>query len=313
MSQMALRRRSSVNATSLINVVAMWVLAFGAGLLILVGAGSAVASAAPSDPDHSAVTSTSRSHSGATSSRAATVRRTEVAAPHKNPIVIKAPVAADPTRSDSGISKPNDISLPIISGLDSLSRDLARRYDAGPAASQRALAAVPSTSAAPSFGDPGDIIYGDPAKNVEYWQYQGQTNTCVLVSSAMVVGQQTGKMPKFADIVKKAESIPSDTTARERNSKAYANTKAGVIFRGLRNGAIYQKKYDEYVYYVDAVKLLNTYGINATFNFYARNDGAYALSNLKSALGSDKSVIVSIHNWTAYYRIHGTRIKDGLW
>src|SRR6201995_3022392 len=51
-------------------------------------------------------------------------------------------------------------------------------------------------------------MYGDPAAAAKYWRYQ-QYDDCVLMSSADVIGQVTGKEPSERAIIKTAQSPPS--------------------------------------------------------------------------------------------------------
>ncbi len=51
-------------------------------------------------------------------------------------------------------------------------------------------------------------MYGDPAAAAPYWRYQ-KYDDCVLMSSADVIGQVTGKEPSERAIIKRAQSTPS--------------------------------------------------------------------------------------------------------
>src|SRR5665213_3278264 len=51
-------------------------------------------------------------------------------------------------------------------------------------------------------------MYGDPAAAAKYWRYQ-KYDDCVLMSSADVIGQVTGKEPSEPTIIKLAQSTPS--------------------------------------------------------------------------------------------------------
>lgn len=51
-------------------------------------------------------------------------------------------------------------------------------------------------------------LYGDPAATAQWWRHQ-KYDDCVIMSSADIVGQMTGKEPSEESIVKKAQSTPS--------------------------------------------------------------------------------------------------------
>jgi Peptidase_C39 like family len=61
--------------------------------------------------------------------------------------------------------------------------------------------AGPAEAAAPT-------LYGDPAAAAKWWRYQ-KYDDCVLMASADVIGQVTGKEPSEEAIIKLAQSTPS--------------------------------------------------------------------------------------------------------
>jgi Peptidase_C39 like family len=61
--------------------------------------------------------------------------------------------------------------------------------------------AGPAEAAAPT-------LYGDPAAAAKWWRYQ-KYDDCVLMSTADVIGQVTGKEPSEEAIIKKAQSTSS--------------------------------------------------------------------------------------------------------
>lgn len=61
--------------------------------------------------------------------------------------------------------------------------------------------------AAPAEGAAG-TMYGDPVAAAKYWRYQ-KYDDCVLMSSADVIGQITGKEPSERAIIKRAQATPS--------------------------------------------------------------------------------------------------------
>jgi hypothetical protein len=141
--------------------------------------------------------------------------------------------------------------------------------------------------------DPGDVVYGNPLQNVQYWIYQGENNTCVLSSTAMVIGQLKGAdgMPTWAEIVKEAKDTPSYLPARSQ----------GTVWSDLqqryvpRTGNIYDPLGDEYVYYVDSMQLFENHGIDATMTTYTSSQGDLALASLETALNTS-SVFVPVNN-----------------
>ena len=61
--------------------------------------------------------------------------------------------------------------------------------------------------AAPS-GAVAGTMYGDPAAAAKWWRYQ-KYDDCVLMASADVIGQVTGKEPSEEAIIKMAQATPS--------------------------------------------------------------------------------------------------------
>jgi hypothetical protein len=118
-------------------------------------------------------------------------------------------------------------------------------------------------------------LIGKPLDKLNYFLYQNGKNTCVLVSTAMVIGQLLGpdKMPTAAEIINEAATTPSTVTA-------------GVN--------IYDPVNDTYVKNADALALLDAHGITAMSTQYSRNQGELAYTNLKKALIDGDSVIVTI-------------------
>jgi hypothetical protein len=79
-------------------------------------------------------------------------------------------------------------------------------------AAKTATFAVVASAIALGLASPADAAwgttYGDPAAAAKWWRYQ-KYDDCVVMSSADVVGQVTGKEPSERAIIKKAESTPS--------------------------------------------------------------------------------------------------------
>ncbi|BBX05263.1 C39 family peptidase [Mycolicibacterium aichiense] len=118
-------------------------------------------------------------------------------------------------------------------------------------------------------------IIGNPLDKVGYFIYQDGKNICLLVSSAMVMGQLLGpdKMPTAAEIINEAATTPSTVTAGAK---------------------IYDPVADSYVQNADALALLDAHGITAMSTQYSKNQGDLAYANLKKALIDGNSVIVTI-------------------
>lgn len=118
-------------------------------------------------------------------------------------------------------------------------------------------------------------IIGNPLAKLPYFIYQDGKNTCVLVSTAMVIGQLLGpdKMPTGAEIIDEAAKTPSTVTAGTN---------------------IYDPVADSFVKNADALALLDAHGITAMSTQYSKNQGDLAYTNLKKALVAGDSVIVTI-------------------
>ena len=156
--------------------------------------------------------------------------------------------------------------------LSAMSADLAR--------SQGGVETTPSAAAVAPVG-----IHGNPEANKQYLHQQGQCPTCVLMAVASVVGQLTGTIPGKEEIIMRATTTPSDTTKGEMIYQP-----GGTGDNGKHYGASY----------VDAVKLLDSYGIDAVESQYTKNQGQRALRELNAALDDHASVIVSIHAQSLY-------------
>ncbi len=75
-----------------------------------------------------------------------------------------------------------------------------------------AIFALAAAAVALGLASPADAVsgtmYGDPIAAAKYWQSQ-KYDDCVLMSSADIVGQLTGKEPSERSIIKVAQSTPS--------------------------------------------------------------------------------------------------------
>ncbi|MEM6105584.1 C39 family peptidase [Mycobacterium sp. 050272] len=135
--------------------------------------------------------------------------------------------------------------------------------------------------AAPA-GAAAGTMYGDPVAAAKYWRYQ-KYDDCVLMSSADVIGQITGKEPSERAIIKAAQATPSvvhpgsiyTTPANTKNP----NSGMGTSF-------------------ADIPTLLALYKINGTITNkeHAAKDGVLGgIEGLEEQLGEGHKVIVSVN------------------
>ncbi|GAY14145.1 hypothetical protein [Mycobacterium sp. shizuoka-1] len=279
-------------------------LAVGAGVLTAVVGGGAAASASPTDSSHSSVSSPS-----ASSARSSAPDRTPRATQSGGSGATVRPITATPrvtavaqrrasaprtaSRALPTLPTPTDVAQAIQTTLATLGRELTRLPGTRliPTATVEATPTAKSPLRDPP--DPGDVVYGNPVQNVKYWIYQGNNNTCVLSSTAMVIGQLKGEdgMPTWAEIVQDARDTPSYLPARGQGSVWKDLQKRWVP----RTGNIYDPLGDEYVYYVDSMQLFEKHGVDATMTTYTSSQGDLALANLKAALNTS-SVFVPVNN-----------------
>jgi hypothetical protein len=133
----------------------------------------------------------------------------------------------------------------------------------------------------PAGDTPG--LIGNPAAKEVYFVYQGNTNRCVLMATAMVIGQLRGidNMPTAEQITDEATTTPSTVTP-------------GTM--------IYDKDKDTYVKYADALALLENHGITATSTQFSKGQGTAATDHVKAALTTGQSVIVTVNAYIAWGR-----------
>lgn len=118
-------------------------------------------------------------------------------------------------------------------------------------------------------------MYGDPATNAKYWVSQHSMN-CLLMASAMVIGQLTGKTPSEAQIVYEASVTPSVERGPGKN-----------MYLGLNSGSGIGND--------DAVALLQNHGITTTLTQY--RDSTQALDSLEATLDDpNKAAIAGINS-----------------
>lgn len=141
-------------------------------------------------------------------------------------------------------------------------------------------------------------MYGDPAAAAQFWRYQ-KYDDCVIMSSADVVGQVTGKEPKEESIIKKAQTTPS----------------------AVHSGSIYVKPADKKnpnsgmgTSMLDIPTLLKQYKVDAavTDKDYAAKDGIKpGMEGLEQLLGGGHKVIVSLNAEMIWRQPVEEKTKDG--
>jgi hypothetical protein len=151
--------------------------------------------------------------------------------------------------------------------------------------------------AAPAEAAAGSM-YGDPAAAAKYWRYQ-KYDDCVLMSSADVIGQVTGKEPSERAIIKVAQSTPSvvhpgsiyTTPANTKNP----NSGMGTSF-------------------ADVPTLLKLYKIDAliTNKEHAAKDGIPGgIEGIEEALADGHKVIVSVNAELIWHQPVETKDDNG--
>ena len=125
-------------------------------------------------------------------------------------------------------------------------------------------------------------MYGDPTTAAKYWSHQ-QYDDCVIMSSADVVGEVTGKKPSEQAIIKVAQSTPST----------------------VHSGSIYIKPADtkkpnsgQGTYSADIPTLLAHYGVNAVLSdkdSAAKTGIPAGMEGIEQALGAGRKVMVSLN------------------
>jgi hypothetical protein len=157
--------------------------------------------------------------------------------------------------------------------------------------------AIALGSTAPAEAAAG-TMYGDPAAAAPYWRYQ-KFDDCVLMSSADVIGQITGKEPSERTIIKRAQSTPSvvhpgsiyTTPTNTRNP----NSGMGTSF-------------------ADIPTLLKLYKINAsiTNKDHAVKDGIpVGIEGIEQQLGAGHKVIVSVNAELIWHQPVETKDDNG--
>ena len=147
-------------------------------------------------------------------------------------------------------------------------------------------------------GAASGTMYGDPAAAAKWWRHQ-KYDDCVLMASADVIGQVTGKEPSEAAIITKAQSIPSVVHPGTIYTKP-ANTKNPNSGMGTS--------------FADVPALLAEYKIGAvvTNKKHAAKDGLVAgMEGIEQQLGAGHQVIVSVNAELIWHRPVETKDDDG--
>ena len=117
-------------------------------------------------------------------------------------------------------------------------------------------------------------MYGDPVAAAKWWRYQ-KYDDCVIMSSADVVGQMTGKEPSERAIIKVAQSTPST----------------------VHPGPVYTKpgkrKSGDGTYFDDEPTLLAHYGIRAVST--DKDSGPTGMEAIERALAAGRKIIVGVN------------------
>jgi hypothetical protein len=132
-------------------------------------------------------------------------------------------------------------------------------------------------------------MYGDPTAAAKWWRHQ-QYDDCVLMSTADVVGQMTGKEPSERAVIALAQSTPSSThpgsiyvkPANEKNPNSGMGTSV-----------------------LDIPTLLAHYGIDAKMT------DAADMEELERFLGGGHKVIVSVNAEMIWHKPVEEKDRDG--
>ena len=170
------------------------------------------------------------------------------------------------------------------------------------AIAKTATFAIAAGAVALGLAGPADAasgtMYGDPAAAAKWWRHQ-KYDDCVLMASADVIGQVTGKEPSEAAIITKAQSIPSVVHPGTIYTKP-ANTKNPNSGMGTS--------------FADVPALLAEYKIGAvvTNKKHAAKDGLVAgMEGIEQQLGAGHQVIVSVNAELIWHRPVETKDDDG--
>lgn len=165
-----------------------------------------------------------------------------------------------------------------------------------------ALLTVAAGAVALGVAGPADAsaatMYGDPAAAAKWWRYQ-KYDDCLLMASADVVGQMTGKEPSEAAIIKLAQNTPSTVHPGsiyvKPADKKHPNSGQGTSFG-------------------DLPALLGHYGVEVqmTDQSHSPKTGvATGIEALEQYLGSGRKVIVDVNAEMIWGQPVETKDSDG--
>lgn len=117
----------------------------------------------------------------------------------------------------------------------------------------------------PDMSDP-DMVSGDPAADMEYWEYQGDTKRCALYAQKFVIEETLGREISIEELVAVAEE------------NGWLNEANGSGTMTLNMG-----------------KLLEYYGVDHEMSF--NND----INSIEEALNEGKNVIVGVDSGQIWY------------
>ncbi|BBX95608.1 C39 family peptidase [Mycobacterium lacus] len=145
-----------------------------------------------------------------------------------------------------------------------------------------AVAGAVALGLAGPAGAAAGTMHGDPAAAAQWWRHQ-KYDDCVIMASADVIGQMTGKEPSERAIIKKAQSTPS----------------------AIHPGSIYIKPADTTnpnsgmgTMFADVPTLLKQYNIDAVISNkdHAAETGVPAgIEGVEALLDGGHAVIVSVN------------------
>jgi hypothetical protein len=165
-----------------------------------------------------------------------------------------------------------------------------------------ATIALAATAVALGLAGPADAasgtMYGDPTAAAQWWRHQ-KYDDCVLMATADVIGQMTGKEPSEEAIIRQAQSTPSVVHPGTIYAKP-ANTKNPNSGMGTSYG--------------DVPVLLAKYKIGAviTNKKHAAEDGiAVGVEGIEQELSAGHKVIVSVNAELIWHQPVETKDEDG--
>jgi hypothetical protein len=147
-------------------------------------------------------------------------------------------------------------------------------------------------------GAASGATYGDPDAAAKWWRHQ-KYDDCVLMASADVIGEMTGKEPSEEAIIKKAQSTPSvahpGTIYTKPADTKHPNSGMGTEF-------------------ADVPTLMAQYKVDAvvTNRKHAAEDGVPGgIAGIEQELGTGHKVIVSVNAELIWNVPVDTKDKDG--